>query len=152
MLIEPLTIKDYTQVNNYLTTLHNMHAILRPDMFKPIHKHCSLKQYEKWLEEKDSIFLGAKEGDELIGIVIASYRTDQSMYKLKTLYIESLYVNDLYRRCGVATKLINELKRIGKNHGAKRIDLVVWDLNEDALAFYKSLGLSIQRYVLEQEL
>ena len=61
MLIEPLTIKDYTQVNNYLTTLHNMHAILRPDMFKPIHKHCSLKQYEKWLEEKDSIFLGRSE-------------------------------------------------------------------------------------------
>lgn len=42
--------------------------------------------------------------------------------------------------------------KTAKEKGAVRIDLMVWNFNEDALGFYKAMGMDVQRFVLEKQL
>lgn len=71
---------------------------------------------------------------------------------IKTAYIDDIFVRKEYRRKGVAKALFAQLERRAKAQGAERMDLMVWDFNETALEFYKSLGMTIQRYILEKQL
>jgi hypothetical protein len=36
--------------------------------------------------------------------------------------------------------------------GAERLDLMVWDFNEDARKFYEKMGMKPQRYIYESKL
>jgi len=42
--------------------------------------------------------------------------------------------------------------KTAKEKGAVRIDLMVWNFNKDAIEFYKSMGMDVQRFVLEKQL
>jgi L-amino acid N-acyltransferase YncA len=56
------------------------------------------------------------------------------------MYLEDLYVKPEMRRRGVGKALLRELSRIALERGCPRLDWLVIDWNEPAIAFYKSLG------------
>jgi GNAT superfamily N-acetyltransferase len=52
----------------------------------------------------------------------------------------------------VATALFRAAEEAAKAGGALRLDLMVWDFNRDAMAFYQAMGMTPQRYILEKKL
>ena len=86
------------------------------------------------------IALAAFEGDEVVG-GLAAYELQKFEQQRSEIYIYDLAVADAYRRRGVATALIEELKRIATERGAWVI-FVQADLgDEPAIALYTRLGV-----------
>lgn len=52
-------------------------------------------------------------------------------------------VHPAFRRMGIAKALLDAIEEYAVEKGISRIDLTVWDFNEDAIAFYKASGYNI---------
>ena len=68
---------------------------------------------------------------------------------MKTVYIDQIVVDEKYRRKKIGAKMFKAVKKHAKRIGAKRVDLMVWSHNENAIRAYKSYGMVEQRCVYE---
>ena len=85
------------------------------------------------------IVLVAREGDEVIG-GLAAYELEKFEQERREMYIYDLAVSAQHRRKGVATRLINELRRIAAHRGAYVIFVQADRGDTAAIALYESLG------------
>jgi len=92
-------------------------------------------------EEKICETLVAEEKGEIIGFAL--YFTNYSTWKGKCLYLEDFYVLPEFRRSGTGSKLFDEVVRIAKEMGVKRMDWQVLEWNEPALEFYRKKGATL---------
>lgn len=60
------------------------------------------------------------------------------------IYMEDLYVDNEYRRKGIATALFDKLAEIAREKHCCRIDWHALDWNEEAIEFYQTLGAEIR--------
>jgi GNAT superfamily N-acetyltransferase len=67
----------------------------------------------------------------------ALYFTNYSTWKGKCLYLEDFYVLPEYREQGIGSILFDEVVKIAKERGVKRMDWQVLAWNEPAIAFYE---------------
>ena len=65
------------------------------------------------------------------------------------LDIEEFCVDVSWYRKGIATEMINYIRRYAFEKNIHRIELNVWDFNENALAFYESVGFNTYRRYME---
>jgi aminoglycoside 3-N-acetyltransferase I len=85
------------------------------------------------------IALAALVGDTVVG-ALAAYVLEKFEQARSEIYIYDLAVAEAHRRQGVATALIRELQRIGRERGAYVI-FVQADYGDDpAIRLYQSLG------------
>ena len=92
------------------------------------------------LGKEHVIALAAFSGDVVVAGLVA-YVLDKFEQVRKEIYIYDLAVDQDHRRQGIATMLINELRRIAKERGAYVI-YVQADVGDDpAIALYESLGI-----------
>lgn len=73
--------------------------------------------------------------DHIVGFAL--FYTNYSTWKGKCLYLEDFYVLPEYRGTGIGSQLFDEVVKIAKERGVKRMDWQVLDWNEPALNFYK---------------
>lgn len=71
---------------------------------------------------------------------LAAYELQKFERERKEIYIYDLAVLEAHRRRGVATRLINELRRIAKAHGAYVIFVQADRGDMPAIKLYESLG------------
>lgn len=83
--------------------------------------------------------LTALSGEEVVGGLVA-YQLDKFEQERSEIYIYDLAVDENWRRQGVATALITDLRRIARERGAWMV-FVQGDYGDDpALALYGKLG------------
>lgn len=91
------------------------------------------------LEQNDFICLVAMENSQVVG-GLAAYELKKFESQRSEIYIYDLAVSLPHRRKGIATRLIGELKRLGKARGAWVI-FVQADYGDDpAISLYEKLG------------
>ena len=155
MEIKKLTEPDYDMVIELYKELDEFHVQARPDYF--VHRDKD-EIYPKDafvhnLSHPGVLQLGAFEHEQLVGVVRASLWEESGMVKgIKTVCLDDIYVLPNYRRRGVATRLFDAVESWAKEQGAVRLDLHTWDFNRNALAMYKAMGMTPQRYVFEKKL
>lgn len=93
----------------------------------------SRQSLESELNNETSLFLVAKEGNEVIGYIGMSIVIDEG-------YIFNVAVRESYRNKGVATALINELVTYGKKNNFSFITLEVRESNLPAVSLYSKFG------------
>ena len=71
---------------------------------------------------------------------------------LKTVCLDDIYVRPAYRRRGIAAKLFAQVEGWARERGAVRLELHTWDFNQGAIAMYRDMGMTPQRYVFEKKL
>jgi len=59
------------------------------------------------------------------------------------IYLEDLFVLPAYRRRGIATVLLQELKRIAIEQNCGRLEWSVLAWNQSAIAFYERMGAQV---------
>lgn len=79
-------------------------------------------------------FVAENEGG-IIGMAL--YYTKYSTWKGKAIYLDDIIVNEKYRRYGIGGKLFEEVIKVCKQMGVRKIDWQVLDWNEQAIQFYK---------------
>lgn len=153
MIIRDLTDGDYSAVLKLYEKLDQLHTDARPDCC--LNRDCAYprKDYDECLQDAETLMLGAFENDALLGTVRATLWNESGMIKgVKTVYLDNIYVLPTYRRRGIAKALFAEVENWAKSLGAVRLDLHVWDFNEDAIALYQAMGMGFQRHVMEKKL
>lgn len=79
--------------------------------------------------------LVARSGEAVIGFAL--WYTRYSTWKGRRLYLEDLYVEESWRRAGVATALMDALQAEARREGATGLVWQVLSWNEPAKAFYR---------------
>jgi GNAT superfamily N-acetyltransferase len=81
----------------------------------------------------------ADEGGLVVGMAIW-FLTFSTWTGCHGIHLEDLYVRPAARGAGVGRALVAQLASIAQRSGYTRVEWSVLDWNEDALAFYRSLG------------
>lgn len=100
----------------------------------PSHGHL-----RKLLADDKFIALAAWTKGEMIG-GLAAYELVKFEAERSEIYIYDLAVDEKFRRRGIATALIEELKRIARDKGAWVIFVQADPPDEPAVALYRKLG------------
>ena len=146
-----MAFEDYEQAEELFKKLHNLHAEMEPDMYKKLDCVNKKRDFKKQVRSKYKIMLCAEENGKIIGVSNTKLCTS-GMTDIKMAFMDALYVDENFRGAGVGKKLFFETEHIAKENGVKRLDLTVWNFNKDAIKFYESLGMVVQRYTFEKDL
>ena len=152
--VRPAKRDELERVNELRRMVNDVHVQGRPDIFRPdfceaLERHV----YEAFDGDDSDIIVAAVDG------VIAGFATVQYIRRPETPYslardfyrVEEFGVDTAYRRQGVATALVDYMKRDAREKGFDRVELDAWAFNEGALAFYKSAGFRTYRYYFEMD-
>ena len=115
-----------------------------------IEEDFKVKDYFKnIIKNKDNILLCFEEDNIVKGYIYLKPITNNN---IKGYLIDGLYVDEKYRKQGIATKLISDAISIIKNTDSNFIDINVLANNEIALKLYKSFDFNFFRINMKKEL
>lgn len=153
MTIKRLTDADYSAVLALCEELDRLHYEARPDYFSRRETAYPKTDYDEVIADPECLMLGAFDGAKLLGTVRATLWNKSGMIEgIKTVCLDNIYVLPECRRTGVAKRLFQAVEDWAREQGAVRLDLHVWDFNQDALALYRAMGMTPQYHVLERRL
>ena len=154
MELRKLTSADYDEMLALYRALDEMHAKARPDCCILRDEVYPREHYESNLTNPISFQIGAfNEQNQMVGIADATLWHESVMVKgVKTVWLDNSYVLPEYRRQGIAAQLFDAVEQWAREQGAVRLDLHTWDFNKDAIALYRTMGMTPQRYVFEKKL
>ena len=154
MELRKLKSADYEEMLALYTALDAFHAEARPDCCICRAVAFPREHYEANLVNPISFQVGAfDEENRMVGIVDATLWNESVMVKgVKTVCLDNIYVLPECRRKGVGKALFRAVEEWAKEQGAVRLDLHTWDFNQDAIAMYRAMGMTPQRYVFEKHL
>ncbi len=111
-----------------------------------------LNSVERMKAEKDFFHcFVAETGDEkIVGYVTYFYA--YYTWTGKSLYMDDLYVTPAFRGKGLGTRLIHQVIDLAKQSACHKLRWQVSNWNKPAIAFYKSLGASIDDFELDCDL
>lgn len=124
--------------------LHAVHAKIDASLFREIENVDSVRDgIKKSIEEKTRIFFIAVKDGEACGYLegsLALTEDSELFISRKISRIENLYVLPEKRRMGCARALFNAFLDYAESRGIFRMELDAMGANDDAIAFYRSVG------------
>lgn len=156
MQIRDAKIEDVKQIIDILEQISKMHYESRPDVFKKKTKDEIEKVAINEINDIDKKFIIATDDtSKIYGLLLCKIKEVKEHINLKDskiLWIEELGVDKKYRKNGIGKQLMKEAEKIAKKLKCERIELNCWEFNENAINFYKNIGMKIQRKIMEKEI
>jgi ribosomal protein S18 acetylase RimI-like enzyme len=131
---------ELAKLNGYL---HNMHVKERVDIFKQFDLDAVASYFQHCLQQEQYYHPGIMMNGELAGFAQAEIMTrleSPFAYPYRYIHIPQLSVHPAFRRMGIAKALVAAIENFAAKEAISRIDLTVWDFNEEAIAFYQAAG------------
>lgn len=146
--------EDLPRVNELRKQVNDIHVEGRPDIFKP--GFGSVMQdflYVVFDDENKDVIVAERDG-AICGFACVQYvdKPESPYTHGRRFYdVDEFCVDEEHRRQGVATELINFIRQEAKAKGFERVELSMWEFNEDARKFYEAVGFSTYRRYMEME-
>ena len=146
---------ELNQVNALRKQVNDLHVAGKPDVFKP--GFCDeLRDFVHFIQNdpEQDIVVAEQEGAILGFAVLHHIRKPENpfMYERDFLDIDEFCVDEAHRRQGIATAMMDFIREYAKQKGFHRIELNMWEFNQDALAFYEAAGFTTFRRYMEMML
>jgi len=128
-----------------------VHHELRPDLFKPHTTKYNRQELEALMGDESKPIFVFDDG-EVLGhafCLITEVRDDILLHDIKTLYIDDICVDEKARGKHVGKALYQFVHDYAIKIGCKNITLNVWEGNNPALAFYRNMGMKVQKTTME---
>lgn len=77
----------------------------------------------------------ARSGEEILGFCLSWFR--YSTWRGRLLYVEDLYVREIFRRKGIGKMLLDEMLQYAADQRIGYVHLQVLDWNQPAIDFYR---------------
>ena len=151
MLIRPAEISDIPDLLRLLQQVCDVHAQIRPDIFKLGGTKYTESDLLQILSDESGPIWCAVEDGAFLGYCFCKwkeYRDSTVMMDRRELYIDDLCVDEAARGKGIATALFRHVTAVARAEGATFITLNVWHGNS-ALNFYEKMGMRPQKTILE---
>ena len=146
---------DLSRVNELRKQVNDLHVAGKPDVFKP--GFCDeLRDYIQTIfcNPEEKIIVAEKEGTICSFAVLHHIHKPENpfMYERDFLDIDEFCVDKTFRRQGVASAMVAFIRDWAKEQGYHRIELNMWEFNQDALSFYEAAGFTTFRRYMEMML
>jgi ribosomal protein S18 acetylase RimI-like enzyme len=147
MEVRRATLDDAHLLAELNTTVQQLHAQARPEIFKPPVARVELIMwFETLLSELGTyMFIGEMSG-EAIGYMVAKilHRLENPFtYAMDFLLIDQISIRIEYQGKGYGKRLLQAAYDLARTENIKRIILDVWNFNIGAVEFYKRQGFQI---------
>ena len=142
---------DIASIIRLLHQVNMVHHVIRPDLFKPHTTKYDEQELEALLDDdKKPVFV--YDDGQVLGHAFCQL-TEVSGHKLlcdvKTLYIDDICVDEAARGRHVGKALYEFVRDYARSIGCHNITLNVWEGNDAAFCFYKSMGMQVQKTGME---
>ena len=142
---------ELERINVLRKQVNDLHVEGKPDVFKPgFNEELQNYVYYIFKDPEQKIVVADKDG-EICGFAILHhiYKPENPFMKVRDfLDIDEFCVDEKHRREGIATAMVEFIKNFAIDQGYHRLELNMWEFNQDALAFYEAAGFeSFRRYM-----
>ena len=142
---------DIASIIRLLHQVNMVHHVIRPDLFKPHTTKYDEQELEALLDDDTKPVFVYDDG-QVLGHAVCQL-TEVSGHKLlcnvKTLYIDDICVDEAARGRHVGKALYEFVRDYARSIGCHNITLNVWEGNDAAFCFYKSMGMQVQKTGME---
>lgn len=145
--------EDIPYLNKLLYQVHKVHHEVRPDLFKDGTKKYTDNELITLIHDDLKPIFVFEKNNEILGYAFCvhiEHINDNNLTDIKTLYIDDLCVDENARGQHIGTKLYEYVLDYAKKQGYYEVTLNVWADNKNALKFYESIGLRIQKIGMEK--
>lgn len=143
--------RDIPGLTKLLYQVNAVHHDIRPDLFKGNTVKYSEQELEAVLNnERCPIFV--YDDGQILGHAfcqISEVKDHGLLQDIKTLYIDDICVEETARGRHVGQALYEYVRDYAKSIGCYNITLNVWEGNNPAISFYKSMGMQVQKTGME---
>ncbi len=154
LTVRPAQRKDIPAINIIRKEVNELHSSGRPDIFKP--GFCGeLQNFAlSFIDDENKGLLVYDDGDIKGFAMFTMVVKPESAYTLprRFIHIEEFGVSSKYKRMGVGTALIEQIALFGKQRDFTKIELDVWEFNDEAIEFYEKLGYKPFRRFMELDI
>ena len=143
--------KDIPGLINLLYQVDAVHNGIRPDLFKGNTAKYNEQELEEILKD-DSKPIFVYDDGKILGHAfcqINEVKNHRLLQDAKTLYIDDICVDEQSRGRHIGKALYEYVRDYAKSIGCHNITLNVWEGNDSAYNFYKSMGMYIQKTGME---
>ena len=152
MIIRFAKEAELDQVHVLRKQVNDIHVEGKPEVFKAGFG-AELRNfiYDIWADPEQKIVVADMDG-MICGFAVLHHinRPENPFMKERDfLDIDEFCVDAGHRRKGVASEMISFIKNYAREKGFHRIELNMWEFNQDALAFYEASGFKTYRRYLE---
>ena len=168
MMVRKAVKRDIPAIIELLHQVNMVHHVLRPDLFKPYTTKYDEKELEAILDDDSKpVFVYAEvaqvngrqssdrgqEGEEVVlghaFCQLKEAKDDKLLQDIKTLYIDDICVDEKARGKHVGKALYEFVREYARSIGCYNMTLNVWEGNDPALNFYRSMGMKVQKTGME---
>ena len=143
---------ELERVNELRMQVNILHVAGKPEVFKPGFPE-ELRNYIYAIHKDPEQFIAVAVKDETIcGFAVLHHINKPEnpfMKERDFLDIDEFCVDEAFRRQGIASEMIAFIREFAKEKGFHRIELNMWEFNQDALAFYEAAGFQTFRRYME---
>lgn len=153
IIIRKAEISDFQGVHKLIMQVHKLHVNERNDIYKDV-EPMNFDEFKTELSNSNNIYLIAEFKNEIVGICFSQIKeisNNKIMKDRKILHIENICVDENHQKKGIGKKLYEQIVQLAKEKNIDNIELMVWGFNENAINFYKNLGMKIKNLKFEQK-
>ena len=143
--------KDIEGLIELLYQVDAVHHGIRPDLFKGNTPKYSEQDLKAILTDEDKPIFVYDEG-KVLGHAfcqVSEVRDHRLLHDVKTLYIDDICVDETARGKHIGQALYEFVRDYASSIGCYNITLNVWEGNDAAFSFYKSMGMQVQKTGME---
>ena len=155
MEIRLATESDIEDIKSLLLQIDLIHNDIRPDIFKRNALKYNNDDLIEIINNPLTPIFNYYDNNKVIGhcfTQIIEIKNNNVLQDVKTLYIDDLCVDKNHRGKHIGHKLYDYIVEYDRNNNFYNITLNAWAGNDNALRFYESNGLKIQKYGMEMVL
>ena len=143
--------KDIAGLTALLYQVDAVHHAIRPDLFKGNTPKYSEEELEAIIDDANCPVFVYDDGGVLghAFCQIQCVENHRLMQDIKTLYIDDICVDEAARGRHIGRALYEYVRDYAKSIGCHNITLNVWEGNDAACAFYRSMGMKVQKTGME---
>ena len=154
MIIRFAKENELVRVNELRKQVNDLHVEGKPEVFKAgFNDELRDYIYNIWDDPEQEIVVVDLDGT-ICGFAVLHHIVKPAtpfMYERDFIDVDEFCVDKDYRRQGVASEMITFIRNYAKEKGFNRIELNMWEFNQDALAFYEAVGFKTYRRYLEMK-
>ena len=152
MIVRFAKESELDRVNELRKQVNDIHVEGKPDVFKPGFGQ-ELRDFVKviWNDPEQQIVVAEDDG-VICGFAVLHHINKPEnpfMKERDFIDIDEFCVDKDHRRKGAASAMVSFIKEFAKEKGFSRIELNMWEFNQDALAFYEAAGFKTFRRYME---
>lgn len=154
LCIVPAQLNDCDSVVHLFGALHTYNASLDAHFtLAQGWENLLRREFHKTAQHPDHLWRVVKDGDYVVGLLIAVIHTDSAMFRHRQwVEVEALYVAPSHRCRGLAQRLLDQAYQWAEVQGLARVQLYVTASNERAQSVYTDQGFAVTQAIMRKSL